>query len=116
MNEQINEDDAARMTLVEHLVELRRRLIICAIAVVVCSAIMFLLYNRVLHFLSGPYEQVTRGDTSCGGTATGEHGVGMGKRKFMVREHGESLQVMRRIKQMLDPNGILNPGKIFPEE
>ena len=70
MNEQINEDDAARMTLVEHLVELRRRLIICAIAIVVCSAIMFLLYNRVLHFLSGPYEQVTKGDTSCGGTAT----------------------------------------------
>jgi sec-independent protein translocase protein TatC len=70
MNEQINEDDAARMTLVEHLVELRRRLIICAIAVVVCSVIMFLLYNRVLHFLSGPYEQVTKGDTACGGTPT----------------------------------------------
>jgi sec-independent protein translocase protein TatC len=70
MNEQINEDDAARMTLVEHLVELRRRLIICAVAILVCSTIMFFLYNRVLHFLSGPYEQVTKGDTACGGTAT----------------------------------------------
>jgi D-lactate dehydrogenase (cytochrome) len=49
-----------------------------------------------------------------GGTATGEHGVGMGKAKYMPREHGESLEVMRAIKQTLDPNGILNPGKIFP--
>lgn len=48
-----------------------------------------------------------------GGTATGEHGVGIGKRKFMTAEHGESLAVMREIKQVLDPNGILNPGKIF---
>jgi D-lactate dehydrogenase (cytochrome) len=51
---------------------------------------------------------------SRGGTATGEHGVGLGKRRFMPREHGESLHLMRRIKQLLDPNGILNPGKIFP--
>lgn len=48
------------------------------------------------------------------GTATGEHGVGIGKRRFMEREHGNSLQVMRQIKAMLDPEGILNPGKIFP--
>jgi len=53
---------------------------------------------------------------SVGGTATGEHGVGIGKRKFMAREHGESLRLMKQIKQLLDPNGILNPGKIFPEE
>jgi len=53
---------------------------------------------------------------SFGGTATGEHGVGLGKRKFMMKEHGESLQVMKRIKNLLDPNGILNPGKIFPPE
>jgi D-lactate dehydrogenase (cytochrome) len=53
---------------------------------------------------------------SVGGTATGEHGVGMGKRKFMRKEHGESLRLMKQIKQLLDPNEILNPGKIFPEE
>lgn len=48
-----------------------------------------------------------------GGTATGEHGVGLGKRQFMAREHGASLELMKRIKQLLDPNNIMNPGKIF---
>ncbi len=49
-----------------------------------------------------------------GGTSTGEHGVGIGKVKYMSAEHGEALNVMHDIKQLLDPNGILNPGKIFP--
>lgn len=49
-----------------------------------------------------------------GGTATGEHGVGIGKRRYMVQEHGASLEYMRRIKQAFDPKGIMNPGKILP--
>ena len=49
-----------------------------------------------------------------GGTATGEHGVGLGKRKYMPAEHGASLEWMKRVKTLFDPNGILNPGKIFP--
>ena len=48
-----------------------------------------------------------------GGTCTGEHGVGIGKRKFMQMEHGESFELMRQIKNLIDPKGLMNPGKIF---
>jgi D-lactate dehydrogenase (cytochrome) len=51
---------------------------------------------------------------SLGGSCSGEHGVGIGKREFLEREHGaETLAVMRAIKTTLDPRGILNPGKMF---
>jgi D-lactate dehydrogenase (cytochrome) len=51
---------------------------------------------------------------AMGGTATGEHGVGIGKTKFMTLEHGKSLEWMKKVKILFDPNGILNPGKMFP--
>ena len=51
---------------------------------------------------------------SVGGTCTGEHGIGLGKREAMRREHGaESVATMRQIKNALDPSGLFNPGKIF---
>ncbi|MGY0694919.1 FAD-binding oxidoreductase [Virgibacillus sp. FSP13] len=48
-----------------------------------------------------------------GGTCTGEHGVGVGKQKYQQKEHGQSLDVMRKIKQALDPAGVLNPNKVI---
>ncbi len=50
------------------------------------------------------------------GTCTGEHGIGLGKRKYLVAEHGAvAVDVMRMLKTALDPHNLLNPGKILPE-
>jgi D-lactate dehydrogenase (cytochrome) len=49
-----------------------------------------------------------------GGTCTGEHGIGLGKLAYLEQEHGDLIPLMRGIKALLDPAGILNPGKVIP--
>ena len=47
------------------------------------------------------------------GTITGEHGVGLHKKEYLLEQHPDSIPVMKSIKKTLDPNNIMNPGKIF---
>jgi len=62
-------------------------------------------------------EEVFRKTVELGGTISGEHGVGIAKAPFLEMEVGPlGVSVMRRLKDCFDPNGILNPGKIFLSE
>lgn len=62
-------------------------------------------------------DQLIRKVIPMDGTCTGEHGIGIGKKKYLEMELGKpAIQMMRSIKQALDPNHILNPGKIFDRE
>ena len=49
-----------------------------------------------------------------GGTCTGEHGIGYGKLAYLEQQHGDLVPLFRGIKQLFDPNGVLNPGKVVP--
>jgi len=60
--------------------------------------------------------RVVEAAIDLGGTATGEHGVGEGKRQFMRREHAGAVDLMRTIKDAIDPKGLMNPGKVLPDD
>ncbi len=61
--------------------------------------------------VKGVYGRMIDRAIAMGGTCTGEHGIGAGKRDYLIKEHGPALAFMREIKKALDPKNIMNPGK-----
>ena len=61
------------------------------------------------------YERMVDRAIAAGGTCTGEHGVGLGKRRALGTQSGEAVEVMRALKHALDPADRLNPGKVLPQ-
>jgi glycolate oxidase len=69
---------------------------------------------KQIHNAEKAFDEIFTEAVRLGGTITGEHGTGLAKKKFLERiSDPPALDVMRRIKEAVDPNGILNPGKIF---
>ena len=50
---------------------------------------------------------------SLEGTITGEHGIGIQKKPYLLKQHPDNIALMKSLKRTMDPNNILNPGKIF---
>ena len=65
--------------------------------------------DKLENFLVKISERAIRMD----GTCTGEHGVGQGKRKYMLKELGNAVEIMKQVKNAFDPEKIMNPGKLF---
>jgi D-lactate dehydrogenase (cytochrome) len=69
-----------------------------------------------MHRISAFGQRLVERALRLGGTCSGEHGVGLGKMKYLKAEHGEALSVMRAIKRAVDPDNLMNPGKMLPED
>jgi glycolate oxidase len=67
-----------------------------------------------MHKVEEAFKEIFDEAIRLGGTITGEHGVGLAKKSFLPKFAGDAqMRVMRELRQVLDPNGILNPGKMF---
>lgn len=64
--------------------------------------------------IAGINKKIVQQAIAVGGTCTGEHGVGVGKQAYMRQEHGDAIELMARLKATIDPQDIMNPGKILP--
>jgi glycolate oxidase len=72
--------------------------------------------REVMHQVESAGEEMLRAVVEMGGALSGEHGIGLEKNAFMPWIYSEDdLDAMHRVKDVLDPDGILNPGKIFPD-
>jgi D-lactate dehydrogenase (cytochrome) len=58
-------------------------------------------------------DRIIESTIELGGTISGEHGIGLGHKPHFSLEHGASVELMRKIKRQFDPDGIMNPGKVF---
>ena len=67
-----------------------------------------------MHRIEEAFKEIFDEAIRLGGTITGEHGIGLAKKSFLPKFAGDQqMQVMRALRRALDPNGILNPGKMF---
>ena len=67
-----------------------------------------------IHRAETAFEQIFNESIKMGGTITGEHGTGLSKKKFLAAAAGiPAVEMMKSIKSSIDPQGVLNPGKIF---
>ena len=66
-------------------------------------------YNKIRDFS----DLLIKKTLELGGTITGEHGVGLHKKAYLLKEHGDNIPLMKSIKKTIDKNNIMNPGKIF---
>ena len=67
-----------------------------------------------MHRVEEAFKEIFDEAIRLGGTITGEHGIGLAKKSFLPKFAGNAqMEVMRALRKSLDPNGILNPGKMF---
>jgi len=73
--------------------------------------------DEELNTVRGLVHRMVERALALDGTCTGEHGIGIGKKEFLVEELGEgTVGLMKTIKRAIDPLGIMNPGKLYPDD
>ncbi|KAI0054940.1 hypothetical protein BV25DRAFT_1816330 [Artomyces pyxidatus] len=80
-------------------------------------ALMLFQNDEEFEKVKGAVHRLVHRALALDGTCTGEHGVGLGKKEYLVEELGEgTVELMRSVKKAVDPLNIMNPGKLYPDE